>query len=100
SGAGAVINSSSTKSTLFTGFDDTDSTFSRTVGTALSDQTRNGYVDLVKVGAGTLTVTGALTFSGGFGSYGLLRVTDATLVGNGHVGRSDPEHEIQAHTGR
>src|SRR6185295_10408536 len=96
SGAGAVINSSSTRSTLFAGFDDTDSTFSGTVGTALSDQPRNGYVDLVKVGAGTLTVTGTLTFSGGFGSYGLLRVTDGTLVVNGNVGGFNQYTVIEA----
>src|SRR5437016_1388840 len=53
SGAGAVINTSGTKATLFVGTDDTDSTFSGNVGVALPDQSTNGFVDLVKLGAGT-----------------------------------------------
>ena len=99
-GSGAVINSSSIKASLFAGFDDTDSTFSGNLGTALSDQTRNGFIDLVKVGSGTMTVTGALNFFGGFGSYGLLRVLDGTLVVNGTVGGFNEYTVIEASSGR
>src|SRR5262249_30606720 len=94
SGAGAVINTSGTKATLFVGADDADSTFSGSVGTVLPDQSTNGFVDLVKLGAGTLTVSGTLNL--GPSGYGLLRIVDGTLVVTGNVGGSNQYTVIEA----
>ena len=93
-GGGTVINTSGSKATLFVGFDDTDSTFSGNLGTVLSDQSTNGFVDLVKVGSGTLTVSGTLNL--GPVGYGLLRVVEGTLVVTGSVGGSNQYTVIEA----
>jgi Big-like domain-containing protein len=82
-GAGSVINSVAAKATLFVGADGSDSAFSGTLGATLADQTANGFVDLVKVGPGTLTASGQLNLGGS--SFGLVRVQEGTLLVTGAV---------------
>ncbi len=105
-GGGSVINSAAAKATLFVGADGSDSTFSGTLGATLADQTANGFVDLVKVGPGTLTASGRLNLGGS--SFGLIRVQEGTLLVTGAVagplpivvvGASSAQHGTVSGTG-
>jgi len=98
SGSGSVINTSAAKATLFVGADGSDTTFSGSLGGALTDQFTNGFVDLVKVGPGTLTASGQLRLGGA--SFGLIGVLDGTLVITGAVSGANPVVVIDASSSR
>ncbi|MGZ6144286.1 MAG: autotransporter-associated beta strand repeat-containing protein, partial [Myxococcales bacterium] len=78
-GSGSVTNTSGTATALVVGLDGNDSTFSGVLGAKLSDQASVGSFDLVKLGAGTLTLSGASSIGG------WVRVAEGTLVVNGSL---------------
>jgi MYXO-CTERM domain-containing protein len=94
-GSGSVINASRTKGTLVIGFDGTDSTYAGDIGAVLADQPDNGYIDLVKVGAGTLTATGSLRLGGLFGR---VRVLEGTLIVTGTLSGLFPILNVESST--
>ena len=96
SGSGSVINSSSGKGTLVVGFDGSDSLYSGDLGTALSGQPDNGYIDLLKVGGGTLTTSGSLRLGGLFGR---IRVLEGTLVVAGSISGFFPILAVESSSG-
>jgi MYXO-CTERM domain-containing protein len=97
SGSGSVINANRSKGTLVVGFDGTDSTYSGDIGTVLTDQPDNGFIDLLKVGPGTLTTTGSLRL-GGF--FGRVRVLEGSLVVTGALSGFFPILSVESSTGR
>ncbi len=98
SGSGTIINAAATKATLFVGSDGSSTTFTGALGGTIAGQTANGFVDIAKLGAGTLTTTGQLTVGGS--SFGLVRVLDGALVVNGSVTGFMPVVVIEASSAR
>ena len=76
-GAGSVTNTAAGSATLVVGADGTNSNFSGFLGAKLSDQAAVGPIDLVKIGPGALTFTGASSIGGS------IRVIDGALCVNG-----------------
>ncbi|HEY6910481.1 MAG TPA: Ig-like domain-containing protein [Myxococcales bacterium] len=77
-GAGTVTNTVAGEADLIVGLDGTDTTFSGVLGGKLADQVASNNLNLLKVGAGTLTLTGTNVLGNAYA-----RVAGGALVVNG-----------------
>jgi autotransporter-associated beta strand protein len=86
-GSGTIDNLTSTPATLVVGINNVSPTFAGTIQNSNTTTASGGSISLYKVGTGTLTLSGANTYSGGTTLYGqgTLAITNDAALGTGPV---------------